>query len=692
MKFNKLIKKLKFAQFVDHLEEPIQEPIQPIQEPTQPISPTQETGFSTVPQLPTMEGNNSIQTKLTEWSPSRGYNKSTKYYYLQLIMPPTFNNEEFGEDLIAKGYKFNKKFGMFSKQVKPENALSIEGELKELETTFNVMIEKTAITEMQEIFGFDANTNINSTNEDDEIKNLKFMGGDDKEKYRIAKEIIVKRLENFAQDLDSQETKDFLKQFLNVNNKFYRYSPVNTLLITWQNSFTDPTTGKTVPRSGTVSSSGAWEEKFGRKVKEGEVGMDIFVPIGGGTKEVKPAAMNSLISPMSKFKAINKGGDLSNDDNIRKFFGFMKNQIAFSKKDWGKGKIFKSNFDYLVRLYNDHKEEFKSVDSIIQYLSNKASSGEKETTFAPLRFTMKPVYDMDQTEVIPGQEDKDPKAEMDRVEAMWLGENNEPDEKCSSLAAMAIKAAESGQIVKDKRVDIALEQETGGAGGWSSGGNISIRKGSMGQRQLFTIFHELAHEILHWGKERVGSSKKEREVEAEATAAIVMEHYGFTEMGHASKYIGFYTKDKDFVINRFQPILEASNAIVAGIETQKVANFGNEKIAGTSWYSRKKFAGELKATLLKKILSFKESDILKEAHYEEGEEKGEGYGGPKQFGKRRLDDWINDHNEEVLILRNTIKNNYKGFDEFYQKLLNKYENNKKIVDGILGAAMSGQKI
>ena len=92
---------------------------------------------------------------------------------------------------------------------------------------------------------------------------------------------------------------------------------------------------------------------------------------------------------------------------------------------------------------------------------------------------MGPVYDMDQTEVIPGQEGKDPKAEIERVESMWLGNNNTPTARTNSIRELAIKAASTGKIVHGQNINVGLGKNTGGAGGWSRGEEIQIRHSSL---------------------------------------------------------------------------------------------------------------------------------------------------------------------------------------------------------------------
>jgi hypothetical protein len=675
----------KIAQMAD-----FQTPVEPVVEQPQPI-PQEEPVLQGVPQLgpqapemaPVM-----IQTDVAEWKPSRGRNKGTAYYYLQLMNVPS---GPISEHFKVLGYKFNNKFNVWSKQVKHDNVLGVEAELNEVSQQFNTPISMDAIAKLQDIFGFsgDTSTEIGGDDAASDIQKIKFMDVEDKEKFAIAKDVVRQKLVEIVDNIATPETQAFLDQLTSLNNKFYKYSRLNSMLIAWQNAGIDPTSGKAVPRSGTVSSLGAWDKKFGRKIKDEEVGkgMDIFVPTGGGTKPVQPATMATLLNGISRFMGMNGGDAPLEGENIAKFLGFMKSLIANSKKDFGKGKIWKTNYDYMLSVINKNRDSIKTVNQLAGYLKGKLDSGEKDEYSAPLRFKIGPVYDMEQTEVIPGQEDKDPKAEMDRVEGMWLGQNNSPDERTISIRDLAMKAAGNGKIWKGKNITVGLDENTGRAGGRSTGEEIQISDKSVGERELYTLMHELAHSVLHFGDKRAMSTSEERETDAEGAAYVVMGHYGFTNSNERTyNYLANWTQKnknaKDFIMTRFEPILEAANAIIAGIEQQKMEDYGSR--TASNWYSR---------IVLSKISDTGEGIYIKYAHYSEPEQKGEGRGGPGQFGERRLDDWSSDHREEIAIMTAIVKRqDWTAFEQYRQKLLNHYESpyNQQIVNSIVSAATQGK--
>lgn len=610
-----------------------------------------------------VESPNIIQTDVAEWAPRRGRGKGSKYYYLQLI---NVTSEDVARELENLGYRFNARFNNWSKQVKSDNVLGIESEFSGLEEKFRVVIDRQAIPKLQEIFGFTDETSavIGEESTASDIDKLKFIK--EEEQQEVAEELITQRLMELANQIDSPETQEFLDQYLSIQKatigKVHNYSFLNNMLIALQNRGVDPETGEVTERSGFIAPASIWEKEFGRKINEEEEGMDIFVP-KGGAKTMKPAGFSTLIKALGQYRAINKGQqeDLTQDENLRKLFGLLKSQIS-------KKQLFKSNYDYLVSLIHKNKEKFKTLKDVINYLKNKADNQETEQYYTRTTFLIKPViYDIDQTSVIPGQEHKDPKPKMDEMRAMWLGLQNEPDELVDTMYDSLVRAAKNG-ILTGKPINIS-EKATGRSGGWSEGGEIAIDKTSAGIRRFRTLVHEAAHEILHWGSDRIELTHAQKEVDADATAYIVLNHFGVGTGEESRNYIALKTGDKDFIKSRFQPVLHASRTIISAIDKQKSKEYDQMKKSQINWY--KKF---------------------KKAHYSEPEQKGEGYGGTGQFGERRLSDWEGEHKNQVTKMKSFIKSqDWTNVERYRQELMEYYEPpyNKKIVDGIIAAATSG---
>lgn len=88
--------------------------------------------------------------------------------------------------------------------------------------------------------------------------------------------------------------------------------------------------------------------------------------------------------------------------------------------------------------------------------------------------------------------------------------------------------------------------------------------------------------------------------------------------------------------------------------------------------------------------------LFKLAHYSEPEQKGEGRGGSgtEQFGERRIEEWGDEHRQEIEIMAAIIKRqDWTNFEIYKQKLMENYNAplNKQIVDSIVSSAMRGQK-
>jgi hypothetical protein len=609
-------------------------------------------------QAPTM-----IETNVAKWVARK--NKSIVKYYLQLGNVPATPESSFLETL---GFKMKMIGGVpsWSKEVAHENLPTIESELSSIEEALKVPVSRDAVGQMQEFFGMSEET-------PDAIVAIKQTNVN--EQQAIAEEEVKKKLEEMAENLNSEETQAFIDQYLSVKSstreKVHNYSFLNKMIIAWQNKEKDPETGEYLPRSGFIAPASVWEKEFGRSIKPEYLnkdenmtkGMEIFVPLGGA-KTMSLAGMASIMKVLGQYNAMNQGrASLTEDDSIRKFFGYLKSLVA-------KKKMYQSNYNYLSSIINRNRDKFKNVSDVINYLSGRLDSKEKDSYTTRTTFALKPViFDIDQTEVIPGQEAKDPKPKIDAIRNMWLGMQNEPDKIVDTLYDALADAAKTGLLMPGKKINIETKN-TGSAGGWSSGGDIAIGKDSQGERRFRTLVHEAAHELLHWGSDRNQLSGGEKEIDADATAYIVLNHYGVGTGAESLNYIALITKDKNVIMKRLQPVLDASNSIIAAIDRQKGKEYDQAKQA-KNWYGR-----------------------FKIAHYSEPESKGEGYGGTGQFGERRIDEWADEHRAEIAKMAGLIKAmDWVKVEMYKQELMENYNapQNQTIVDGIVSSAMRGQR-
>jgi len=262
MNIKKILKKL--AQIADFQQTPeVTEPaVQPVGQPSTAQPGQVDTGVAqTGPLAPVQESPSIIQTTVAEWHPSRGRNKGKTYYYLQLMNVPAGPGEEI---LTRLGYKYNAKFGSWSKQAKEDNVLKINSELDTIEQKLGVSVARDAIAELQKIFGFTSETSTEmggSTAED--VKKIKFV--EEGQQQEIAESLLKSKLEEMVDNLGSEETKAFLDEYLSVkkatSGKVHPYSFLNSMLISWQNREIDPETGEMARRSGFIAPASLREKK-----------------------------------------------------------------------------------------------------------------------------------------------------------------------------------------------------------------------------------------------------------------------------------------------------------------------------------------------------------------------------------------------------------------------------------------------
>lgn len=567
---------------------------QPQTPPTTPQPPQQGEGqFG--PTIGEPEGGG-IQTALVPWK---------QYFYLNLSNVPTGPDDAF---LVNLGYKYNKRFDQWGKQVNIDNAFSIEGELDSIQAQFRVPVFRDAMEDIRKTFALDKP--VVQTPEIDEIKKIKTDKEiDSKEKYKVAEEFVRNSLQKIVDNIGTPETEAFLDSLTNLNNMFYKYSYLNTMLIAMQNWEKDPETGELIRRSGRVANKDKWEKDFGRKVRDDEIarGSDVFAPM---IANIKSSGIKVLLNAINSYIKAFGDGDFST--TIGRLYGFIRKKIPTGRTK-KKGFISKGLYEYFNKEVQANRDKFSTLSDVYQYFSEAADAGEvgeESVEKILMGFKMGPVYDMDQTDIIPGQEHKDPMQEIERVEQLWLGTNNTDTEKTMSIRDLAVKAASSGKIVSGQNIAVGLDKRTGPAGGWSKGQEIQISDRIAGERQLFTLIHELAHSVLHFGDEKRKHTRAEAEVDAEGTAYVVMGHYGFSDNQRAYNYLANWTakqeKAGDFIKDRFEPILEAANAIIAGIEMQKLEDYGGKAATVAMNWFKKIIVAKRNKDLLSEIRDYDE--------------------------------------------------------------------------------------
>ena len=181
------------------------------------------------------------------------------------------------------------------------------------------------------------------------------------------------------------------------------------------------------------------------------------------------------------------------------------------------------------------------------------------------------VWDISSTYVAPGMEDKAKVFEPND----WRQDTNENREEITVMIEAGIALARSMGI------NVSTEK-LGHAGGYSAGGKIVLNSTYDGINKFSTLVHELAHEILHQNidrDERMRSTRAQKEHDAESTAYVVLNYYGF-ETKDAARYLALWKADKESIKLRADHIQKAAKQIIEGINKQMQAmnlDFGDDE-------------------------------------------------------------------------------------------------------------------
>jgi len=196
---------------------------------------------------------------------------------------------------------------------------------------------------------------------------------------------------------------------------------------------------------------------------------------------------------------------------------------------------------------NDKKEE---PESELDYDATKKKTGR-------VFFKAYKVYDVSATVPIPGH--PSPFEPMTRKQ--WSVDSNEDIEEINKY----IKAAEDW--AHDQGIELTYEKLDSETGGYSAGGRIVINTDFKGINRFSTIVHELAHEILHWKEKDKTSSRTEKEIDAEPSAAIVLSHFGF-QTKDTPNYLALFGAKGDDVRSRKTNLHKAAKEIINGIRSK----------------------------------------------------------------------------------------------------------------------------
>jgi antirestriction protein ArdC len=112
-------------------------------------------------------------------------------------------------------------------------------------------------------------------------------------------------------------------------------------------------------------------------------------------------------------------------------------------------------------------------------------------------------------------------------------------------------------------ITVTIERLAGTAQGASAGGSIVLSP----EAGTKTLIHELAHELLHQGKEDRSTTREAKEAEAEAVAYVVGRHFGLESLG-SPNYLALWHADSKVLKAHLERIVGCSRQIITALEDQ----------------------------------------------------------------------------------------------------------------------------
>ena len=119
-------------------------------------------------------------------------------------------------------------------------------------------------------------------------------------------------------------------------------------------------------------------------------------------------------------------------------------------------------------------------------------------------------------------------------------------------------------LITANGIKLEYSNAIGSAQGLSAEGRIVLREDLGPAEEFSTLAHELAHEILHQGRESP-TSRTVRETEAEAVAFVVCQAIRLDANSSASDYIQLYDGSKETLIESLERIQQTAGEIIRGI-------------------------------------------------------------------------------------------------------------------------------
>lgn len=235
-------------------------------------------------------------------------------------------------------------------------------------------------------------------------------------------------------------------------------------------------------------------------------------------KEDIKADLDSILEQLAKASESVADSDLFQGwlRTLGKFHRYsFRNCILIGQQCEGASQVagfqaWKNNFDRTVRK---GEKAIWILAPMVGKEENQKTGIEESKIFG---FRTVPVYDISQTDISEGKEDK-----LADLEYRSTGDASE------AIAAMESFVASKGWNLEY----IPQENLPGAAKGCSRGGHIQISDTLNGATRAGTLAHEIGHELLHWidGELSRDHGQSWREVEAESVSFAVMQAFGIEQ-------------------------------------------------------------------------------------------------------------------------------------------------------------------
>jgi antirestriction protein ArdC len=127
------------------------------------------------------------------------------------------------------------------------------------------------------------------------------------------------------------------------------------------------------------------------------------------------------------------------------------------------------------------------------------------------------------------------------------------------------------QFVASQNIVLEYDNAIAPARGMSSGGKITLLPELSPAEHLATLAHECAHELLHRGERRTGTTHTIRETEAEAVAFVVSSAIGLDVNSASADYVLLHGGDKAILAESLAVIQQTASVILQAIEPREDA-------------------------------------------------------------------------------------------------------------------------